>query len=92
MRIQTLGSLGICALSMLMTPLTAEAQPPTKVPRIGWLHPGLSRPAPYPSLEAFRQGLRARGHVEGQDIVIEYRFAERSDERLADLAAELVRL
>src|SRR5437773_1594345 len=82
----------LLALGLLLVPLTAEAQQPTKVHRIGWLHPGLSRPAPHPSLEAFRQGLRALGYVEGQDIVIEYRFAEGRDEGLADGAAELVRL
>jgi putative ABC transport system substrate-binding protein len=92
MRIQTLGVLGIFALCMLMTPLTAETQQPRKVPQIGWLHPGLSHPEPHPSLEAFRQGLRALGYVEGQNLAIAYRFAERRDERLADLAAELVRL
>jgi putative ABC transport system substrate-binding protein len=43
-------------------------------------------------LEAFRQGLRELGYVEGQNIVIEYRYAEGRDDRLADLAAELVRL
>jgi putative ABC transport system substrate-binding protein len=80
------------ALVCLLVPLAAEAQQATKVHRIGWLHPGLSSPAPHPSLEAFQQRLRERGHVEGQDIVIAYRFAERRDERLADLAAELVQL
>jgi len=45
-----------------------------------------------PHLEAFRQGLRELGYVEGQNLVIEYRYAEGSEERLRDLAAELVRL
>src|SRR5204863_2979555 len=45
-----------------------------------------------PNLEAFRQGLRDLGYVEGQDLVIEQRYAEGSEERLHDLAAELVRL
>jgi putative ABC transport system substrate-binding protein len=80
------------ALVHLLVPLAAEAQQATKVPRIGWLHPGLSRPEPHPSLEAFRQGLRALGYVEGQNLDIAYRFAERRDERLADLAVELAQL
>jgi ABC-type uncharacterized transport system substrate-binding protein len=68
-----------------------EAQQPTKVPRIGFLG------ATYPStnaarIEAFRQGLRELGYVEGKNIVIEYRWAEGKTERLPDLAAELVRL
>jgi putative tryptophan/tyrosine transport system substrate-binding protein len=89
---RTIGLLVILALGFLVAPLAAEAQPPTKVHRIGWLHPGLSRPEPHPSLETFRQGLREFGYVEGQNLVIESRFAEGRDERLADLAAELVRL
>ena len=44
------------------------------------------------SLEAFRQGLRDLGYVEGQNLVMESRYAEGSVERLPDLAAELVRL
>jgi putative ABC transport system substrate-binding protein len=47
---------------------------------------------PSPNLEAFRQGLRERGWVEGQNIILEYRFAERQLERLPALAAELVSL
>ena len=82
----------LVALSLLVAPLAAEAQPPTHVHRIGWLHPGLSRPKPPPSLEAFRGGLRELGYVEGQNLVIAYRFAEGRDERLVDLAAELVQL
>ena len=86
------GAIVTLTLSLLVAPLVTAAQPVGKMHRIGWLHPGLSRPAPHPSLEAFRQGLRAFGSVEGQNLVMEYRFAEGSDERLADLAAELVRL
>src|SRR6266540_4591688 len=68
----------------------AEAQQPKKVPRIGFLG------AAYPStnaarIEAFRQGLRALGYVEGKNIIIEWRWAEGKPERLPDLAAELVR-
>jgi putative ABC transport system substrate-binding protein len=79
-------------LGIFCVTLTAEAQQATKVYRIGWLHPGLSRPEPHPSVEAFRQELRELGYVEGQNLVIEYRFAEGKDERLAALAAELVQL
>ena len=86
----TVGVIVTLTLSILTTPLAADAQPAEKVHRIGRLSPGL--PESGPSLEAFRQGLRAFGYVEGQNIVIEYRYAEGSDERLAALAAELVRL
>ncbi len=79
------------ALSLLAAPIAAEAQAPAKVPRIGFLG------AVWPTddtdrLEAFRQGLRELGYVEGQNIVIEYRFGEGRPERLPALAAELVRL
>ena len=80
---------GSLALSLLATPLTAEAQA-GKVPRIGVLSPG--SPGPSPLLNAFRQGLHELGYVEGQNIAIEYRFDEAKPERLGDLAAELVRL
>ena len=68
----------------------AEAQQAKKLPRIGILSPGF--PGPSPLLDAFRQGLRELGYVEGQNIAIEYRFAENKPEALPGLAAELVRL
>src|SRR5262249_10259853 len=71
-------------------PLAARAQQPTaKIPRIGWLVTG--SPAPYRfSLAAFREGLKALGHVEGQNIIIEYRWAEGNVARLPELAHDLV--
>lgn len=69
----------------------AEAQQPKKVPRIGYLA-AVSASADAPRLEAFRQGLRELGYVEGQNIMIETRHTDREFERLPDLAAELVRL
>ena len=68
----------------------AQAQPPAKSPRIGYLTSALDRVNP--NRDAFRQGLRDLGWIEGQNIVIEYRYAEGKNERLADLAADLVRL
>ena len=77
-------------LAMLAAPLAAEAQPAAKVPRIGYL---ALNPAANPHLhEAFRQGLRDLGYVEGRNVVIEYRDAEGKPERLPALAAELVAL
>jgi ABC-type uncharacterized transport system substrate-binding protein len=71
--------------------LPADAQQPTKVPRIGFLgFTSLSGIAA--RIEAFRQGLRELGYVEGKDIAIEYRAAEGKLDRLPALAAELVRL
>ena len=79
-------------LTLLISPSAqlAEAQQPKKVPRIGVLSPGSTGPSPL--LDAFRQGLRELGYVEGQNIAIEYRFAEAKSEPLPELAAELVRL
>ena len=93
MKLRTIGLIVTCALGILST-LSAEAQQPAKVPRIGVLvpWPAPTPAAPSPLLEAFRQGLRELGHVEGQNIAIEYRWAEGKFERLPGLAAELVGL
>jgi len=69
----------------------ADAQQPTKVPRIGFLG-ATSLSANRDRIEAFRQGLRELGYVEGKNIIIEYRYAEGKRDRLSELAAELVRL
>jgi len=68
-----------------------EAQQPKNIPRIGYLAPG-SPSAARENVEGFRKGLRELGYVEGKTIVIEYRYAEDKNDRLSDLAAELVRL
>ena len=78
-------------VSLLAAPLAAEAQQAGKVPRIGFLGVTSASDRP-PLLDAFRQGLRELGWVEGQNIVIDYRFAEGRFGRLPALAAELVRL
>jgi len=77
-------------LTLLAAPLGAEAQQPAKVARIGYLAANL---ASNPHLrEAFLQGLRDLGYVEGRNVVIEYRDAEGTRARLPALAAELVAL
>jgi len=82
--------LALCALLFALC-LPAQAQQPKKIPRIGYLS-ALSQPADSYRREAFRQGLRELGYIEGQNITIEYRYADGKLDRLADLAAELVRL
>jgi putative tryptophan/tyrosine transport system substrate-binding protein len=81
--------LALCAMLFALC-LSAEAQQPKKVPRIGYLSNASA--ANSPRLEAFRQGLHELGYVEGKNIVIEYRYAEGKLNRLPALAAELVRL
>src|SRR4029077_17778655 len=80
MKVVTLGA-------MLLAVSFAEAQQAKKVPRIGFLNVGGRSNL---SIEAFRQGLHELGWVEGQNIAIEYRFADENEERLPALAAQLV--
>jgi putative tryptophan/tyrosine transport system substrate-binding protein len=80
------------ALGLLVAPLTAEAQPLPRVHRVGLLSASAPRPEYDALAEALRQGLRNLGYVEGQNLVLEVRYAAGSQERLRDLAAELVRL
>ncbi len=97
MKLKTIGLISTLVLGLLAAPLPAEAQQAGKVYRIGYLS-GLGSPATDPSPIPFRQGLRELGYVEGQNLVIEYRYKEKAGRpgRLlqvaAQLAAELVRL
>jgi ABC-type uncharacterized transport system substrate-binding protein len=76
---------------LLALGVTAEAQQPKKVPRIGYL--GAGHPARESArAEAIRLALRGLGYIEGQNIAFEYRYAEGKRDRYAELAAELVRL
>jgi putative tryptophan/tyrosine transport system substrate-binding protein len=81
------------ALSAMLFALSfaAEAQQPAKVPRIGYLT-GASLSSQSANTEAFQQGLRDRGYIEGKNIVIEWRGADGNRDRQRALAAELVRL
>src|SRR5262245_5368704 len=91
MRLSAVGCIVTLILGLL-TVLATHAQQPTKVYRIGWLGAGPPLPEPNPSLAAFWQGLHDLGYVEGQNLIMEYRYAEGKPERLPDLAAELVQL
>ncbi len=81
----------LLAAVFLATAPLAQAQQPTKVRRIGYLSP-LDLAGESSRSEAIRMALRERGHVEGQNIAIEFRYAEGKLDRLPDLAAELVGL
>jgi putative ABC transport system substrate-binding protein len=85
-----IGLLVTLALGLLVAPLASDAQQPKEVPRIGVL--AVERPPPAGEIDAFQQGLRELGYVEGQHLTIEWRFTEGRDERARDLATELVQL
>ena len=85
---RAVGCIAALDLSFLAAPLEADAQPSARIPTIGYIN--LAGGAPL--VEAFRQGLRELGYVEGKTIVVEYRSAEGKPERLPGLAAELVQL
>jgi putative ABC transport system substrate-binding protein len=76
---------------LLALPFPARAQQPKKVPRIGYLSSG-NAASESARAEAIRLALRERGYIEGQNIAIEYRYAEGKIDRLPELVAELVRL
>jgi len=81
----------VVAGSAVTWPVAARAQQPGKIFRIGYL--GVSSPSLEPHyVEAFRQKLHDLGHVEGRNIAIDYKWAEGQDDRLPNLASELVSL
>ena len=83
--------LALVSGGLLAAPLASEAQPKAGVPRIGYL--GNSSPSLESDLvDAFRQGLGEFGYTEGQNITLEYRWAEGKYDRFPDLVADLVRL
>jgi putative ABC transport system substrate-binding protein len=92
-RIQNRKWLGLSVITfvLVVTGAVAQAQQPTKVPRIGSLNAS-SLSANPARTETFRRGLRELGYVEGKNIMIEWRFGEGKLDRLPALAAELVRL
>ena len=81
----------LVGVTLLGVAVIAKARQPKKVPQIGYLH-AASASSVAARTEAFREGLRELGYVEGKNILIEYRYAEGKFDRLPVLAAELVRL
>ena len=77
-------------IALLAIPTAVRSQPVANSPRVGFLFYGA--PGPSPELEAFRQGLREVGYIEGQNISVEYRFANGQVGQLSTLAAELIQL
>jgi putative tryptophan/tyrosine transport system substrate-binding protein len=79
-------------VTLLAVAVIAEAQQRTKIPRIGHLSTSGDPSNPGLSVEAFRQGLRDLGYIEGKNILVEYRYAEGNPDRVPGLIAELVQL
>jgi ABC-type uncharacterized transport system substrate-binding protein len=77
---------------ILATLSSSRAQQPAKLPRIGYLSPTGNANAPGPDIEAFRQGLRELGYVEGKNIAVDYRYIEGKTDRMLNLVGELVQL
>jgi putative tryptophan/tyrosine transport system substrate-binding protein len=92
MRRHAVGLIVPLVLGCLIVPLAVEAQPSAKVPRIGLLSPFSPANQGPTRVDTFRQGLQDLGYREGQNILIEYRWADGHPERLVELAADLVRL
>jgi putative ABC transport system substrate-binding protein len=79
----------LLVLSVCAFPCAGEAQQPVKLPKIGWLQNSVPS---FPAYEGFRQGLRALGYIEGQNVVIEARSVGGDLDRLPEVASELARL
>src|SRR5215831_928408 len=92
----TIGALlfELCAFAVLIFSLcsSAQAQQPTKVPRIGFVTVSGNPKNPGVLNEAFRQGLRELGYVEGKNIRIEYRYTAGEPERVPESVAEFLQL
>ena len=88
---QTAKLLGLALCALFVFGIDLEAQELRKVPRIGLLEPGTAASVSA-RVDAFKQGLRSLGYIEGQTIAIEYRYAEGKPETLPDLATELLNL
>ena len=84
-------TLWLVAIFLVVAAAIAEAQQPKKIPRIGILEARSPSDRPQIWVE-FRHGLRDLGYIEGKDFVLEYRYADGNNQRLPDLAADLVRL
>jgi putative ABC transport system substrate-binding protein len=82
----------VLVVSLTLAPLAAEAQPAGRVYRVGILGEEASDPSEARLWQAFRSGMRERGWIEGQNILIESRWAEGNSARLPQLAADLVRV
>jgi putative ABC transport system substrate-binding protein len=91
MRRREFATVGVAVAGLLSFPKRSRAQQRSKLPRIGWIWHGRSA-GPPEELTGFRQGLQEFGYVDGQNVIVDYRFAEGQSDRIVGLAAELVQL
>jgi putative tryptophan/tyrosine transport system substrate-binding protein len=91
MRRRQFATLGMVGAALLASPKSSRAQPPQKLPRIGWIWHGRST-GPPDEMTGFRQGLKEFGYVDGQNVIVDYRFTEGQPDRIVGLAAELIQL
>jgi ABC-type uncharacterized transport system substrate-binding protein len=84
-------TLGVAGAALPVFPRSSRAQQPLKLPRIGWIWHGRST-GPPEKMTGFRQGLQELGYVNGQNVIVDYRFTEGQSDRIVGLAAELVQL
>ena len=91
MRLRTIGLINTLVLGLVTFPLAAHGQQPKNIPRIGLLISG-GRSATAPLADAFREGLRELGYLEAKTIILEVRWGEGKQDRIAALASELLQL
>ena len=84
--------LGALTGSVLAAPLGADAQQAANVARVGILRPAPPSPEAACVLEAFKQGLREHGYIDGQNVAVDFRYPTSNADRLSDIAADLIRL
>jgi putative ABC transport system substrate-binding protein len=84
--------LSVAAVIVMVFACEADAQQRGTVPHVGILLPSSPTSSPDANLEAFRQGLRDLGYVDGRNITLEYRWAENREDQYPALVAELIRL
>ena len=92
MWLRTIGLIATLVFALLVAPLASEAQQPGKVYRIGILAGSSQDLREQHGNEAFQQGLRELGYVEGKNVIMEYRYTEGNVALLPELAADLVRI
>jgi putative tryptophan/tyrosine transport system substrate-binding protein len=91
MRRRQFATLGVAGAGLLVLGTNSRAQQSPSLPRIGWIWHGRSA-GPPEEMTGFRQGLQESGYVDGQNVIVDYRFTEGQPDRIVGLAAELIQM